>query len=94
MKKLINRLIDSLTAIPSDKWTHLVFSLLIAYFTAEVCRLAGARMMACIIVAYAVTMVAGIAKELWDKYCRHGADVKELVWDAVGCAIGLLMFIV
>lgn len=94
MKKIINSLIDSLTAIPSDKWTHLVFSLVISYFTAKVCRVTGLGMMACIIVAYAVTMVSGIAKEIWDKYCRHGADVKELVWDAVGCAIGLLMFVV
>lgn len=94
MKKLINRLIDSLTAIPSDKWTHLVFSLLIGYFTAEVFRLTGLEMTECIIRALFLTMGAGIAKELWDELCRKGADIRELAWDAGGCAIGLLMFIV
>lgn len=90
MRKLINRLIDSLTAIPSDKWTHFTVSLLLTMLLSKL-PLGPSPWNA--IATGAVTLTLGLLKECYDEMYRGGWDWKEIGVDMLGCvvAIGLIL---
>ena len=72
----------STTAVEYDKKLHFVGSVIIGSVTqvaVEDWRVSAATCMA-----------IGIAKEVYDEYSYGGFDTKDLLFDAAGCALGVL----
>lgn len=38
-----------------------------------------------------ICMGVGLAKELYDEYSYNGFDTEDLLWDAAGCAAGVIV---
>lgn len=94
MKNWLNRIVNRLTAVGADKWLHILVSLIVAYIVAETAKAGGVNAIGCVIVATPVTMALGVAKEIYDELFRYGFCAEELLWDGLGIAVGLTLFLI
>lgn len=81
--------------IRADKVAHFVVSLIITAVLAIVIKSVEVSSVGvmCGLLAAAVTMCLGVAKEVWDKFRGTGFDVYDLVADALGCIVAVVFSI-
>jgi VanZ family protein len=71
-------------AIPEDKKKHFVVSLLLMLMLSLV--------HVPLVWAAAITLVVGVAKEIYDKYCKKTYfDVYDLLADIIGIGVGFIL---
>lgn len=88
---MIKKLITGLASIPVDKWMHAVVSMLIAVFLYKLFALTGMPLMMTLIVSSILTAGIGIAKEVWDKKNNGSPEIRDIVADIIGVALGILL---
>lgn len=87
----MKHLLSILAQIPADKWMHFSVSAALAGVTRFTLAFFVCPFWA-VVIAAAVTVVAGIAKELiWDYAMKQGTpDWRDVVADMAGMIIGLI----
>ena len=88
---MIKKLITGLASIPVDKWMHTVVSMLITVFLYKLFALTGMPLMLTLIVSSVLTIGIGIAKEVWDKKNNGSPEIRDIVADIIGVALGILL---
>lgn len=88
---MIKKLITGLVSIPVDKWIHAVVSMLIAVFLYKLFALTGMPLMMTLIVSSILTAGIGVAKEVWDKKNNGSPEIRDIVADIIGVALGILL---
>lgn len=88
---MIKKLITGLASIPVDKWMHAVVSMLIAVFLYKLFALTGMPLMMTLIVSSILTAGIGVAKEVWDKKNNGSPEIRDIVADIIGVALGILL---
>lgn len=88
---MIKKLITDLASIPVDKWMHAVVSMLIAVFLYKLFALTGMPLMMTLIVSSILTAGIGVAKEVWDKKNNGSPEIRDIVADIIGVALGILL---
>lgn len=88
---MIKKLITGLASIPVDKWMHAVVSMLIAVLFYKLFALTGMPLMMTLIVSSILTSGIGVAKEVWDKKNNGSPEIRDIVADIIGVALGILL---
>lgn len=88
MKKVYTIINHALSAIPVDKYIHVVVCIVIAGLIAHLLPLPRVIR---VIVAAVVTAVIGVAKEVYDKKDYGLFDWNDILADVCGAVIGALI---
>ena len=88
---MMKKLITGLASIPVDKWMHAVVSMLITVFLYKLFALTGMPLMMTLIVSSILTAGIGVAKEVWDKKNNGSPEIRDIVADIIGVALGILL---
>lgn len=88
--KWFDRIIERIASIPSDKWAHGVVSMVMVM---ALSRFSIFDTPTNILVAYCITLSAGLLKEVYDEAYRYGFDFEDLVADCVGATVGLILYL-
>lgn len=94
MKKLYNKFAKWMCGIPSDKYAHLIVSLVLAFLIALVADLVipNASRLGCLVIGCASALSAGTIKEEKD-FERDGyRTYSDLIADAIGVTMGGMMY--
>ena len=70
---------------------HAVVSMLIAVFLYKLFALTGMPLMMTLIVSSILTAGIGVAKEVWDKKNNGSPEIRDIVADIIGVALGILL---
>ena len=76
--------------IAEDKLKHFAFSYMITSISAGAARTVTGRDES-VLIGASLGLLAGIAKELYDKKNNRSASFKDLIWDALGITAGVLV---
>lgn len=90
MRKIYDKVVAVLSAIPTDKYIHCIVVMIIASVFMHILPF-GLLLRFVISVVLAITV--GICKELYDKKDYGLFDTKDLCADAIGALLGALMSI-
>lgn len=94
MKKLYNKFAKWMCTIPSDKYAHLIVSLVLAFLFAQLADLVipNASRQGCLVLGCAMALSVGTIKEEKD-FERDGYWTNsDLIADAIGVIMGGMMF--
>lgn len=87
MKKIINLI----TSISADKWTHFALSLVISLVTAVIVKACGGDAPSVLAFAWGAGFVAGLAKEILDEIKSKSSDSYDWLADVIGTTLGTLI---
>lgn len=94
MKKLYNKFAKWMCSIPSDKYAHLIVSLVLAFLVAQLADLVipNASRLGCLVLGCAMALSVGTIKEEKD-FERDGYWTNsDLIADAIGVIMGGMMY--
>lgn len=94
MKKLYNKFAKWMCTIPSDKYAHLIVSLVLAFLIAQLADLVipNASRLGCLVLGCAMALSVGTIKEEKD-FERDGYWTNsDLIADAIGVIMGGMMY--
>lgn len=87
---IIKKILNWASHWEKDKILHFLISMIVALFTAVLVRLLGGDAYDVIWYAWIVGFIAGMGKELYDKWSYDGADDKDWGADVLGTTVGML----
>jgi hypothetical protein len=85
-------MLDRLCGIGSDKYLHVICSLLLTFMTGLVADIWLVRWQAAVI-GCIIAFDLGLVKEIWDKVHGGTMDGHDIIAAIVGCLLGLLVTI-
>ena len=82
---------DYLLYIEVDKWEHFDASVLIAFVVTVLLKACGVKQPYSLLIGFTVGVIAGFAKEIWDKKSGESFDFADIKADVYGATAGALM---
>lgn len=90
MKKIIEKIERFLCGIPSDKWVHIVVSLVLTFIIGQGIHLFSEYdLPSCGAMGGVAAFVLGGVKEAFDEFTGGELGYKDLVADFLGCLMGI-----
>ena len=91
MRKFFEKISDYLSKIEVDKWEHFDASVLIAFVVTVLLKACGVKQPYSLLIGFTVGVIAGFAKEIWDKKSGEKFDWQDIKADALGSVVGAVM---
>lgn len=90
MKKIIEKIERFLCGIPSDKWVHIVVSLVLTFLIGQgIYLFSGYDLPSCGAMGAVATFVLGGVKEALDEFTGGEISYKDIAADFLGCLMGI-----
>lgn len=94
MKKIINKIINFLYSIESDKLLHLIAGIIITELISGIIFICFHPFYGGAIIGLAFAIIIGFVKEIIDKHLpNHVYNIKDFLYTAIGSIIGFLLTI-
>lgn len=84
----MNKFIEKLYTIESDKYIHLLACLILSFFISTTCNIFINTFIS-ILIGFSITMLIGYYKETKDDFY----DKIDIKYDCIGTCIGIILFI-
>lgn len=91
MRKFFEKISDYLSNIEVDKWKHFDATVLIAFIVTVMLKACGVKQPYSILIGFTVGVIAGFAKEIWDRNSGGKFDWQDIKADVYGATAGALM---
>ena len=91
MRKLFEKIAGWLSGIGVDKWIHFDAVLFISFIIAKILKLCGTDTATAMMAGFTVGVIAGFAKEIWDRNSGGKFDWQDIKADVYGATAGALM---